>query len=419
MVDINKLVEGYFKSKEEEHLGLDGFFDMLQEVSMEVEKLGGIIQEEEKRPRPSAKEFILSLPKFTPSEAWGAPTSVAREEMEKFFRAIRGETLDEKIKYLERLGKEVPKRGREITSPRRIIVTLVLLESLSSCLNDFSASAAGFVFEGFLAGLLGGVQVADPEEGSLPIEDIIALDTKMSLKVLRKGRTTQIKGSYTNLIDALTKDSLMKYVVAYKLTEGDVIEGIHIESFDITQANFLDIMKGSKKNKKLLELLNLSVQESVDFLSTLTSWGEMLPYLQRSDGYGRTPTTVDPYEEQVPEEELAQLNEADTGGTQWYTNVVQLEKIADDVDYKTLGTLNVGPAVLEKTAERYMDSLNDSIVFLFEAVSKLSENINSYFVVKNRGTAINKGNAAIENADTIANQMTAQTAETEAEEDEI
>jgi len=145
----------------------------------------------------------------------------------------------------------------------------------------------------------------------------------------------------------------------------------------------------------------------------------MLPYLQRSDGYGRTPTTVDPYEEQVPEEELAQLNEADTGGTQWYTNVVQLEKIADDVDYKTLGTLNVGPAVLEKTAERYMDSLNDSIVFLFEAVSKLSENINSYFVVKNRGTAINKGNAAIENADTIANQMTAQTAETEAEEDEI
>ena len=79
----------------------------------------------------------------------------------------------------------------------------------------------------------------------------------------------------------------------------------------------------------------------------------------------------------------------------------------------------MGPAVLEKTAERYMDSLNDSIVFLFEAVSKLSENINSYFVVKNRGTAINKGNAAIENADTIANQMTAQTAETEAEEDEI
>lgn len=436
MVDINKLVESYFKSKEEESLGLDGFFKMLQEVSMEVEKFGGIIQEEKEVVRPTAKEFILSLPKFTPSEAWGEPTSVARQEMEKFFRTIRGASVDEKIKYLSRLGREVPKRGREITSPRRIISTLILLESLSSCLNDFSAPSAGFVFEGFLAGLLGGFQVADPVEGSLPIEDVHALDTNMSLKVLRPGRTVGIYGSYTNLIIALTEKPLMKYVVAYKSTEeaGErkIVSGIDIISFDLTQDNFLDIMKGSKNNKDLLKLPKKTTRESVGLLSTLTSWDEMLPYLQRSAGWDtrRELTTVDsneasygvldPYEEEVPEEEDLPLNEGGgAGGRQWYTNIHQLEKIRKDVDFKDLGVLNVSPESLEKTAERYMGELNDSIVFLFTAVSNLSQNINSYFVVKNRGTAINKGNAAIGDTEVIAKQMEALQSKTEAEEDEI
>ena len=149
-MDIDKLVENYFASKEENVLSKDMLWKMFDEVFTETQAL-----KEDKTKTSSAKKFILSLPKMTPTEAWGNPANNARKEMETFFSAIGGgANVDEKIKYLERLQNETPKSGRKITSPRRIISTLVLLESLSSCLNSFGASSAGFVFEGFLAGLL-------------------------------------------------------------------------------------------------------------------------------------------------------------------------------------------------------------------------------------------------------------------------
>ena len=192
-------------------------------------------------------------------------------------------------------------------------------------------------------------------------------------------------------------------------------------------------MKGSKNNKDLLKLPKKTTRESVGLLSTLTSWDEMLPYLQRSAGWDtrRELTTVDsneashgvldPYEEEVPEEEDLPLNEGGgAGGRQWYTNIHQLEKIRKDVDFKDLGVLNVSPESLEKTAERYMGELNDFYsIFCLQLSSNLSQNINSYFVVKNRGTAINKGNAAIGDTEVIAKQMEALQSKTEAEEDEI
>jgi len=425
-MDIDKLVENYFAPKEENVLSKDMLWELFEEIITEQKTI-----KEGKTKTSSAKKFILSLPKMTPTEAWGDPANNARKEMETFFRAIGGgANVDEKIKYLERLQNETPKGGRRITSPRRIISTLILLESLSSCLNSFGASSAGFVFEGFLAGLLGGHQVADPEKGSLPIEDIIAFSSwegsanmPMSLKVLKGGESARtgsaIKGSYTNLIDALTKTPAMKYIVAYK--EGDKeVSAIDIVSFDLTTDNFLDIMERSGHNTKLLKLGKRSIRSSNKFLRSLSSWEEMLPYLQRSDGYGREPTVPLPGEEVEPNAptpdgiELdkygyAHLKEGRSHGTQWYVNMKQLEEISGAVDYKTLGTLKVSPGALLKTAEMYMDVLSDSITSLFEAVSELSTNVNSYFITENRNEAIDKGNTAIKYADTIAEQMSAQT----------
>lgn len=424
-MDIDKLVENYFASKEENVLSKDMLWKMFDEVLAEQKTI-----KEDKTKTSNAKKFILSLPKMTPTEAWGDPANSARKEMETFFNAIGGgANVDEKIKYLERLQNETPKGGRQITSPRRIISTLVLLESLSSCLNSFGASSAGFVFEGFLAGLLGGHQVADPEKGSLPIEDIIAFSSwegsasmPMSLKVLKGGESARtgsaIKGSYTNLIDALTKTPAMKYIVAYKEGSKEV-SAIDIVSFDLTTDNFLDIMERSKHNKNLVQLSNKkNPQTSIKFLRSLSSWEEMLPYLQRSAGYGREPTVplpgkeVDP-DAQTPEElDMAnvQIKEGRSHGTQWYVNMKQLEEISSEIDYKTLGTLKVSPEALLKTAEMYMDVLGESVTHLFEAVAALSTNINSYFTTENRNEAINKGNTAIKYADTIAEQMSAETA---------
>jgi hypothetical protein len=404
MSDLDKLVEAYFREKEQND-PITTLMEYIKEVHQEL-----LVEEKEASIKSSkAKNFVLSLPKMVPTEAWGDPNNATRQEMDKFFRAIGGgASVEGKIKYLQGLQKV----DSRIRSPRRIISTLILLESLSAVMNSFSASSAGFVFEGFLAGLLGGKQVADPEQGSLPIEDIVAFtefkkstNMPMSLKVLAGGeseRKSAIKGSYTNLIDALTKSPAMRYIVVYKEGGGSV-DKIQIKQFDLTTENFLDLMSASKNNKKLLQLPKRNVNSSYNFLSRLNSWEEMLPYLQRTKGYGRTPTVDIPGEERNIEP-AQQLDEGKEG-TQWYTNVPQLEKLGAQTNFQDLGSLEISPAALEKTAEQYMNILQGTISDLFQSVSDLSKNINSYFIEKKRSSAIQKGNEAIKNADEIENAL--------------
>ena len=88
----------------------------------------------------------------------------------------------------------------------QILSSLTFLRLLSKIIEEFSESAAGFIFEAFLAGLLSGQQVTAREGGTLPIDDIrIFVDPEtgegghpLSLKLL--SFTTDVKGSIHNLI---------------------------------------------------------------------------------------------------------------------------------------------------------------------------------------------------------------------------
>ena len=423
-MSLDDLVESYFDQKGDQELfTLANLNVIYEEVLQEV---GGLSLTEDKEKSPataSAEKFILSLPKFTPSEAWGDPTSAARKQLDSLFKTVGGgASLQQKLKFLERLQDPQSR----IRSPRRIISTLILMESLASCVNSFGASTAGFIFEGFLAGLLGGHQVAEPEDGSLPIEDIVAFSTysggqatPMSLKLLKK--STVIKGSYTNLVDALNKTPNMVYVIAYK-EGGENVEAIQINTFDLSRETFLLLMDQSDKNRKLLTLPDRSAGDSLNFLASLGSWDELYPWLQRTQGYGRKPSTPLPGEEEevVDVETTEELAESRTGGTQWYVSLSQLNNLGSAVGWGVSGgeqhpvaTLKVSPAALQKTAEKYMVYLNESIRNLFEAVQDLSQNVNAYFISKERGSAIQKGNQAIANAQTIETEMTSQTQDTE------
>ena len=127
--------------------------------------------------------------------------------------------------------------------PRKIISTLILLESLAAVVNSFSASSAGFVFEGFLAALLEGKQEAEVSaKGNLPIQDLIAfsgegdLNIPVSLKLLVD--STDVKGSYTNLVDALDEFGQMVYIVAYKRKGGNGGLDISINQFQVRSEQF-------------------------------------------------------------------------------------------------------------------------------------------------------------------------------------
>ena len=379
-----------------------------------------------------AKEFVLSLPKFTPTEAWGKPDSIEREQITKLFNAIGGgRSIEGKLKFLQRIVAE----DSRITSPRRIISSIIILECLKAVITSFNASSAGFVFEGFLSALLQGSQEAEVSaKGNLPIQDLIAFSDSdkpvpISLKLLNK--TTNIEGSYTNLVDGLDEFGEMVYIVARK--DG---EAIAIEKFRFDQNNFIDALStsargGTTKGLNLFQLPNMSPQDSVTKLKAAESWPEKYALLQYTAGYSerirkkreaaaaaQQPAQQDADSEDASSAQLAAQRELDeaikeewnlllekAGGTQWHISPKQLVTY-DFVEYQTLGELPYTEKRIIQIARLHMDKLNAEIMQLFNATKELSDNINRYFLVEKRSTAINSGNKAIQ--DSIQIQKTLQ-----------
>ena len=127
MVDINKLVENYFKPKNNS-VNLDDFLNMLQEVS------NNVLQEEEKTrgftvSQEEGETIKIPIPRFTPSEAWGDPSSQDRSEVDKLFRVITGgadiaANIDSVNKFL------TPESAKKKNSPN-VILNMMMIVAVS------------------------------------------------------------------------------------------------------------------------------------------------------------------------------------------------------------------------------------------------------------------------------------------------
>ena len=457
MNELDLLIEKHYQKRSKEKFNADDLIKLVEQTLDRVydATLGSAELKEEAAPglnnvsSKTAKEFLLSLPKFGPNESWGRPGSVDRETMNKVFGVIGGEaSIEAKISFLGRIVDET----NQITSPRRIIGSLILLESLSTIITTFSAAPAGFVFEGYMAALLRGTQEAgvDPDKGNLPIQDLIAFNdikghegTPVSLKLLSP--TTPIHGSYTNLVDSMDEFGKMVYLIARKV--GDRIV---LEEFTLTQDNFIDAISFTatgkrKKAKSLFRLGQYSAEKSIQILNKIKSWPEKYALLSRTAGYTGAPIerpskqVKKPAEKESPKLKLGELpaeyvppqgdydflqpiNESSTESrkqtllkegsdkTQWSISDKQLPKLVNyvDVSYKELGSLPVSAKEIEKVAEREMQKLNDSLLELFTATKSLSDNINDYFTVEKRNSAIKSGNKAIDDTVQIQKSLRAE-----------
>tara|TARA_R100000152_G_C6761191_1_gene185307 strand:+ start:1 stop:1110 length:1110 start_codon:yes stop_codon:yes gene_type:complete len=120
---------------------------------------------------------------------------------------------------------------------------MVICEILSAIITNFTESAGGFIFEGFLAGLFGGesVQITSPEDiGSgatgKPITDVVLAGKHYSLKLL--GDQTDVKGSFRNMVEHLRDYDHVIYLDARRIRG---TEGLQFGEFTITLEGFLDI----------------------------------------------------------------------------------------------------------------------------------------------------------------------------------
>jgi len=257
----------------------------------------------------------IPIPKLNPNEAWGDPNSQSRKDIDRIFASItRQGGIKERIQHVnsfvdpktaERKGK-----GKRFNA---ILNMMMIIEALQACLNDYSESSAGFVFEGFMAALTGGSQQADRVGGTLPIEDFVTGDSEnVSLKLLSP--STGIHGSFTNLVDYLflrggAGEPSIKYLIGRKNSEdGDSVSQLSISDFMITRENFMAIMESSNKNRALLgdEQTKQFLGKQIAAFNDSPEWrAGMQKVLERVTGYtgGMFGKNVDAAGQFEPEEQ--------------------------------------------------------------------------------------------------------------------
>ena len=109
------------------------------------------------------------------------------------------------------------------------------------------------------------------------------------------------------------------------------------------------------------------------------------------------------------EEEWSLITEK-VGGTQWHISPAQLITF-DFVEYEELGELPYTEEAILNVARMHMNKLNQEIMELFTATKDLSDNINRYFLVEKRTSAINSGERAIKDSVVIQQTLQAQLSE--------
>mgnify|MGYP003113561731 FL=1 len=274
--------------EEETKSQVDLLTEMIEDiVNVQLPKLSSLTE---------AERFSMSIPipKLTPNESWGDPNSQSRKDIERIFASItRQPSVQARIQHVNSFVDPAQAR-RKGTGMRfnAILNMMMIIESLQACLNDYSESSAGFVFEGFMAAVTGGKQIAGRIGGTLPIEDFVTGDDEpVSLKLLSP--KTPIHGSFTNLVDYLfirggSGEPAIKYLIGRKNSEGDDVSQLLLLDFIISRANFVEIMTATG-NGDLLGPAAPLLEEHISQWQDSPEWRlEMLEILKQTPGYDTT-----------------------------------------------------------------------------------------------------------------------------------
>jgi len=318
MSDLKSILNEEY-NKVASSLNIKELLNMVEEV-MELpiaEYLAPEIMGEKTDTLTEAERFSMSIPipKLNPNEAWGDPNSQSRKDIDRIFASItRQGGIKERIQHVNSFvdPKQAERKGRGQRF-NAILNMMMIIEALQACLNDYSESSAGFVFEGFMAALTGGSQQADRVGGTLPIEDFVTGDGEnVSLKLLSPN--TGIHGSFTNLVDYLflrggAGEPEIKYLIGRKNSEdGDDVSQLAIFDFVISRENFMTIMESSTKNRALIgdEQTKKLLENHIEAFNDSPEWkAGMQQILEKVTGYtgGMFSKNVDASGQFEPDEE--------------------------------------------------------------------------------------------------------------------
>ncbi len=211
----------------------------LDNLIVEILREKNLLQEQ--APVAKVKQVeSLPFPKLAITENWGRPGNKTPELVMSIFGKIEGNSIQAKIDYLTRFF--IDECSINVCGQiDKALSGILVLDVLSSVLNDYGASSGGFLFENFMALLAQG----SVESGNRNIVDfniggdLEDLSKTASLKLIKP--TTQIKGSIALLKQVLERDpSGITYIVGMK---GEDLASVRIYQVTLTADNWESMTK--------------------------------------------------------------------------------------------------------------------------------------------------------------------------------
>ena len=326
-------------------------------------KKGGVV-------KAKTQKRVIPIPIPSISEAWGKPGNADRAQAEVLLNRVATDaTWQAKIKNLNDFVNGCKGEGESAClsqADSTMLSKLMALDILAAIVYDFSASVSGFLFEVFIATLVGGsaeqIQATQKrKEGEAgDIADITVIDGKpLSLKFFRKGGSKEIEGSLADLRASVAKyKEPITYLVALK-------EGT---SENVSKINFYEFTIGS---------------------SAVVGSGGRYVYAPKRAGKGKFGGYIDvdgPESKSLQKGTKFSIPVSILAGTSRKYKAWNWEK------GKSTATLDFGTRdELLQVAENYAKQISTDIVKVYDRLDVLTTKINDYLINSN----MNAGGEAV------------------------
>ena len=425
----------------------ENYFAKDPSIRLIMEMIDQVLKEEvdfEQRTVTPDDDISIALPVVRISEAWGRQGNSDRAIIESFMKGIGGETLEQKLQNINQvLSGETP-----ADNISQLLSSMMVCEILSTILKDFTESAGGFIFEGFLAGLFGGksVQITSPEEiegmdaAGKPITDVILADRHYSLKLL--GPSTGVKGSFKNMVEHFRAIDHIVYLDARRIGG---TEGLEFGEFTITLENFLDVFftpfaKIKKKSAvaRTPRVLSNAIEKYGEQIFKIKASGRVgrssvfnLETIQQLDA--ETLNSIAPFTIFYSEESFQGSTKAkqlfgsgrqfnavveaiesgdreaifraleDTPGYQRSRQFELTKRQAESIsNFKHVGTLMIGEQSMKSVWLKYAKVLQEVINPIYSNLQEFTNNVNAYLLGEGEADRKGRGVQAVSDAKQLA-----------------
>jgi len=173
---IDDIINKHFGTNEEAALSAHDLFSLIEEQFESFTKNERSSLTEEKAEKSTERRSI-PYPQLRITNDWGKPGTQERQMVDMFVKRIQDDAAENTIQgrvnsfatFINSCSEET---CRYNTIPE-ILSFITLLDAFSAIRYKFEAQAAGWMFESFIAAIIGGTQETDTTGASLPIEDVV------------------------------------------------------------------------------------------------------------------------------------------------------------------------------------------------------------------------------------------------------